>query len=201
MSVEILMHICNKLIPIVRDSGKGFANYIADVLNRGKVQRTVLYCIMSSLLSIHRQQNYFMEQKSFTEEILDFNDPDESGEGVAGMTEHASAFQIQLLKVLQALVMLEQQIECQKTDNVDGVNSKGNSVENTELESKYSPESSISNQPMFIKCVLTALSLKVSQNLSFFNDFMYSRSSAARVCVRVRARARWYALLISYVYV
>lgn len=157
------MHICNELIPIVRDSGKGFANYIADMLSRCKVQKTILYCIMSSLLSIHRQQNNSSESKSFTEEILDFNDPvADGGNSETVMTEHSSAFQIQLLKVLQALIMLEQQIDCQKVDNGDGNQLKGNSVDSAELESKYSPESSIPNQPMFMKGVVTALSLKVS---------------------------------------
>ncbi|KAK6632298.1 hypothetical protein RUM44_007339 [Polyplax serrata] len=168
-SVETLTHICSELIPIVRDSGKGFANYIADMLNRCKVQKTVLYCLMASLLSIHRQQSCSTEPKSFTEEILDFNDPESDG-GVngTGMTEHSSSLQIQLLKVLQALVMLEQQIECQKVDS-EGTQVKSNALESGEMESKYTPDSSIPNQPMFMKSIVTALSLKGKMRCLHYN--------------------------------
>lgn len=167
----MLMHICTELIPIVQDSGKGFANYIADLLSRCKVQKTVLYCIMSSLLSVHRHQSYSPEPKSFTEEVLDFNDPDiDTESSTMAMSEHSSAFQIQLLKVLQALIMLEQQIDFQKVDSGEGGHTIGTSVDSSDPDSKYIPDSLIPCQPMFVKGILTALALKVC-------DFVFNFTS------------------------
>jgi hypothetical protein len=51
-SAELLMLICSELIYIVRDSGKGFACYIADLLSRCKVQKVVLHCVLSSVHSM-----------------------------------------------------------------------------------------------------------------------------------------------------
>lgn len=51
-SAELLMLICAELIYIVRDSGKGFACYIADLLSRCKVQKVVLHCVLSSVYSM-----------------------------------------------------------------------------------------------------------------------------------------------------
>lgn len=51
-SAEILMLICSELIYIVRDSGKGFACYIADLLSRCKVQKVVLHCVLSSVYNM-----------------------------------------------------------------------------------------------------------------------------------------------------
>jgi hypothetical protein len=48
-SAELLMLICSELIYIVRDSGKGFACYIADLMSRCKVQKVVLHCVLSSV--------------------------------------------------------------------------------------------------------------------------------------------------------
>ena len=51
-SAELLMLICSELIFIVRDSGKGFACYIADLLLRCKVQKVVLHCVLSSVYNM-----------------------------------------------------------------------------------------------------------------------------------------------------
>jgi hypothetical protein len=51
-SAELLMLICSELIYIVRDSGKGFACYIADLLSRCKVQKVVLHCVLSSVYNM-----------------------------------------------------------------------------------------------------------------------------------------------------
>jgi hypothetical protein len=56
-SAELLMLICSELIYIVRDSGKGFACYIADLLSRCKVQKVVLHCVLSSVYSMRTIAN------------------------------------------------------------------------------------------------------------------------------------------------
>jgi hypothetical protein len=51
-SAELLMLICSELVYIVRDSGKGFACYIVDLMSRCKVQKVVLHCVLSSVYSM-----------------------------------------------------------------------------------------------------------------------------------------------------
>lgn len=168
-SIEVLTHLFTELIPIVRDSGKGFANYIADMLIRCKVQKVILHCIMSSLHSIQQQQSSSGGVKKFTEEIIDFNDPRDtgnSGEKTSRLTEHSEVFQIQLLKLFLALLMLEQQVECQKGDTSEITPAAKDGITNNQ-ESIYSPGCLIPQQPMFLKAVMSALKLKVCFHLRF----------------------------------
>lgn len=175
-SIEILTYLFNELIPIVRDSGKGFANYIADLLSRCKVQKVVLHCTMSSIHNIQQQQQQMVtgEPKTFTEEIIDFNDPylNKNNQKSNRLTEHSEAVQIQLLKLLQALIMLEQQVDSQKGDSSEVAQSnKDNGAGSTSQESKYSPGCLIPQQPMFLKAVMTALKMKVSRNNELVSRF------------------------------
>lgn len=79
-SIETLTDILTELIPLVRESGKGLASYIATILAKCKVQRIVLHCVMSSLSAIQQQQQQQqfttvrIGGRTFTEEIIDFND-------------------------------------------------------------------------------------------------------------------------------
>lgn len=63
------MLICSELIMIVRDSGKGFACYIGDLLSRCKVQKVVLHCVLSSVHNMQMLATYqeysYMVRKQF----------------------------------------------------------------------------------------------------------------------------------------
>ncbi|KAL0273816.1 UNVERIFIED_CONTAM: hypothetical protein PYX00_006399 [Menopon gallinae] len=170
-SIEILMHIFTELIPIVRDSGRGFANYIDDLLLRYKVQKIILHCLMSSIHYIQQQLNGGSnETKTFTEEIIDFNDPHVTKSNQKGvrLTEYSEALQIQLLKVLLALIILERHIDVQKVDSSDLQCAKENSQLNNQ-EARYVSDTLIPLQPIFLEAVSSALKLKGPMRLLHYN--------------------------------
>ncbi|KDR16353.1 protein dopey-1 homolog isoform X2 [Zootermopsis nevadensis] len=178
-SAEILMLICSELIYIVRDSGKGFACYIADLLSRCKVQKVVLHCVLSSVYNMKSIANSqevqslksfsaedLPQQRTFTEEIVYFNDPVVEGNENAGRckyrgSDHSEGFQIQLLRLLLALIMLEHQVNSQKGDGETPTASK--EVDLTSLSKfpanqfKYIAGHVIPQQPMFLAAILSAL--------------------------------------------
>ncbi|XP_023718221.1 protein dopey-1 homolog isoform X2 [Cryptotermes secundus] len=179
-SAELLMLICSELIYLVRDSGKGFACYIADLLSRCKVQKVVLHCVLSSVYSmktiassqdVHAAKSSLSEeqpqQRTFTEEIVLFNDPVVEGNENTGRckyrgSDHSEGFQIQLLRLLLALIMLEHQVNCQKGDGETAAVSKEvmqvsslSRVPANQL--KYIGGHVIAQQPMFLAAILSAL--------------------------------------------
>ena len=82
---------------VVKDNGKHFATYINDLFLRCKVQKVVLHSLIAS---VHDMQNApKVTSSSFTEDILSFNEVSNN---------FSEAFQVQILKLLLALVMLEQ---------------------------------------------------------------------------------------------
>ena len=101
--MELLTLIFSELIPIVRDSGKGFSCYIIDLLQKCKVQKVALHCLVSSVLSMKSAQKEYDEVFTFTEEIMLFNDPVlevDSNKCKYRASDHTEAFQIQLLRYL-----------------------------------------------------------------------------------------------------
>ncbi|XP_067010621.2 protein dopey-1 homolog [Anabrus simplex] len=168
-SSELLMLICSELIFIVRDSGKGFACYIADLLSRCKVQKVVLHCILSSVYNMSTttsDQKLVLSghQRTFTEEIVRFNDPvAEHGEVPERCrhrgSEHSEGFQVQLLRLLLALIMLEHQVNLQKGDD------SKDSLKIPANQQKYVAGVAIPHQPMFLAAILTALKLDHMRHL------------------------------------
>ncbi|XP_024938328.1 protein dopey-1 homolog isoform X2 [Cephus cinctus] len=173
-SVELLTLIFSELIAIVRDSGKGFSCYIVDLLTKCKVQKVALHCLVSSVLNMKNAQKENEDVFTFTEEIVLFNDPaseTDVNKCKYRASDHTEAFQIQLLRLLLALIMLEHQCGAQKGDEVGpptpsspttptkgAPNLIGNSL-------KYIPGASIPQQPMFLASILSALQLDHMRHL------------------------------------
>lgn len=100
-STELLTLIFSELIPIVRDSGKGFSCYIMDLLTKCKVQKVALHCLVSSVLTMKTAQRDSDEVFTFTEEIVQFNDPlteNDANKCKYRASDHTEAFQMQLLR-------------------------------------------------------------------------------------------------------
>lgn len=205
-SVELLTLICTELIEIVKGMGKGLACYIADLMAKCKMQKIVLHCINSSVLffnsisaasiSASNSNLNSMNTSSFTsfnsmnfnstsisEQILSFNYPQDEN-------LHAESFQIQLLRLLMAVIKLEYEVHLLKNDETTSVNTtvtvqstssltsktdsgvnsgnSGNSNSPTRLTStsvvnvKYLPNCLISQQPLFLASVLSALQVIIS---------------------------------------
>ncbi|CAL7952170.1 unnamed protein product [Xylocopa violacea] len=173
-SAELLTLVFSELIPIVRDSGKGFSCYIVDLLAKCKVQKVALHCLVSSVMNMKNANKENEEVFTFTEEIILFNDPvteNDVNKCKFRASDHTEAFQIQLLRLLLALIMLEHQCSNQKgeeicppttatpgtpTKNVPNI--MGNSL-------KYLPGALIPQQPMFLASILSALQLDHMRHL------------------------------------
>ncbi|CAD7078230.1 unnamed protein product, partial [Hermetia illucens] len=158
-SIELLTLICIELIEIVRGMGKGLACYIADLMAKCKMQKIILHCVNSSVLAFSPTKS-----QTLTEQILAFNSPGDEN-------LHAETLQVELLRLLMAVIKLEYEVKLLKSDestagksgadgNVPAANTNSNSP--TRLTSgvinvKYLPNSLISQQPMFLAAVLSAL--------------------------------------------
>ncbi|KAL1518230.1 hypothetical protein ABEB36_001886 [Hypothenemus hampei] len=94
---DILEVIIRHLVPMVED--KGFRSYIADVLVKCKIQKTLLHCLLTSVRS-------FDEEMTFAEDILLFNNF-QACNAENKMAVHVEAFQIQLLRLVTSLIILE----------------------------------------------------------------------------------------------
>lgn len=165
-SIEMLTLIFSELISIVKEMGKGLASYIADLMVKCKVQKVTLHCVLTSV-------HYFTMKITTTlsEKILKFNDPGEE-------KMHLEAIQIQLLKLLDAVIKLEHETIVQKGDEAreSGISritsslssimsqspTRPNPITNSSGSTKYIANLTISQQPMFLTSVLNALQ---SENL------------------------------------
>lgn len=171
-SAELLMLMCSELIVIVRDSGRGFACYLADLLVRCKVQKVVLHCVVASVYDM-TCIGVKPPQRTFTEEIVSFNDPiTQSSENVSKCcfrsSEHSEGFQIQLLRLLLALIMLEHQVNLQKGDDATSPTTKEPKETSTPIKSpqqKYVANLAIPEQPMFLSGILSALKMEHMRHL------------------------------------
>jgi hypothetical protein len=149
-AIELLTLICNELIGIVRDMGKGLANYIADLLAKCKLQKIVLHCVMTSVYSFTTRT-----ATTYTEKLLQFNDP---GDGRL----HAETVQLQLLRLLFAVIKLEFEVLALKSeDGASGPSTSAASQSPTRVAPatsvRYLPNSAISQQPLFLNACLSAL--------------------------------------------
>ncbi|XP_034245297.1 protein dopey-1 homolog isoform X2 [Thrips palmi] len=180
-SLELLTLIFSELTSIVRDSGKGLANYVGDLLSRCKVQKVVLHCLVAS---VHDSANtsHPRHNLTFTEEIIHFNDPGRTESDVPIMSPLAEAYQIQLLKLLLSLTILEHQIQHQKIEVSSQQNTQANAPSASAPASLNSPSQSngditvsaaqknselkymvgrpIPQQPMFVAAILSALRMQ-----------------------------------------
>nr|XP_050849506.1 protein dopey-1 homolog isoform X2 [Vespula vulgaris] len=173
-SAELLTLIFSELIHIVRDSGKGFSCYIVDLLAKCKVQKVALHCLVSSVMSMKNANKENEEIFTFTEEIISFNDPiieNEINKCKYRASDHTEAFQIQLLRLLLSLIMLEHQCSIQKGEEIGVMTSSipstpTRSVSNLTANSlKYVPGIPIPQQSMFLNSILSALQLEHMRHL------------------------------------
>ncbi|XP_037956792.1 protein dopey-1 homolog [Teleopsis dalmanni] len=158
-SVELLTLICIELMEIVKSMGKGLACYIADLMARCKLQKVILHCLNSSVNSFGQH----CKTETFAEQTINYNNPEDE-------YLNAESFQVQLLRLMMAVIKLEFEVAVLKNESLqNGTSSKEESgnISPTQLSSiisdtsatacKYLPNSLINQQPMFLAAVLNAL--------------------------------------------
>ena len=155
LAVTTLHKILTELVVIVKDNGKPFALYILDLLVRCKLQKVVLHCLLTSVYQL-ANMNTRDTKESFTQQILSFNDENESDKGER--SRDLEAFQVELLKLVTAIVMLEEVINNKKVE--DG-GSKAQAAHHNSSVLKYQSDLQFCCQPMFLASVLAALKSQV----------------------------------------
>ncbi|XP_044736097.1 protein dopey-1 homolog isoform X1 [Chrysoperla carnea] len=102
--LDLLNIIVKELVGIVKESGKGFASYITDLLLKCKLQKVLLHSLVASVKSCDT------DKKSFTDEILIFNNiVFKKSDKI--VSENVESFQVQLLRLVQSLIALEYYVE------------------------------------------------------------------------------------------
>jgi len=142
-AVSLLNKIASELILVVKDNGKPFALFICDLFNKTKLQKVILHSLLAGVHSVP------VSQISFTIDILRYNDE----EIEPAMSVNTEAFQVEILKLVLSLVMLEEIIFQKKYEDVE--RPRLPYVESTVM--KYNPDHPFSEQPMFLAAVLSAL--------------------------------------------
>jgi len=185
MSIDIMVLLVSELILVVRDNNQAYATYISDLFSRCKVQKVVLHCLLAGVNDMKRGSNLFKQNiqrnnaakenlcnAGFTEDILKFNEISslpESGSYTGTcekISNYSEAFQVQILRLLLSLVMLEQIISQQKgaSENINlspSVNTKKSTMTfkngNAQRVLRYLHDLAIPDQPMFLAAIISAL--------------------------------------------
>ncbi|XP_030749093.1 protein dopey-1 homolog isoform X2 [Sitophilus oryzae] len=156
-SFDILNVIIENLISMVEEnSNKGFASYIADLLVKCKIQKILLPCLLMSVRD-------FDEDMTFAEDILLFNNFQLcNSENRTG--EHVESFQIQLLRLIHSLIILEHAVfPSSKSANQPTPEPLASSMSGEHLN--YSPTVLIPKQQIFLSAILSALRNQNIRNL------------------------------------
>ncbi|XP_043188734.1 protein dopey-1-like [Amphibalanus amphitrite] len=165
VSAEILTSMFSELVTVVRSSGRGFATYLADVLQRCRVQKTLLNCLLSTVHSLRAGPR---TDTTLTEDIIEFNEvcppgPAGGGGGVAGsahtpLLSFTETLQIQLIRLVLSLLILEDQTDQLKSD-MDGAPSAGGRVGTPSASeaAKFYPGHPVPAQPMLLNAITGAL--------------------------------------------
>lgn len=142
--LEILEIIISNLITIVNENTKGFAGYIADTLLKCMVQKILLHCLFTTVKN-------FYEDLSFAEELLLFNGF-KLYDHNKRVSDHVEAFQIQLLRLIYYLIVLEHNVNNEQNVATEVKNSTTNGEHLT-----YTPAIVIPEQPLFLSAINSAL--------------------------------------------
>ena len=178
MAIDILYLLVAELISVVQDNGRAYATYIADLFSRCKVQKVVLHSLLAGINDMRDspKKKDEAEKMAFTDSVLSFNEIYSNQHGVSAserISNYSEAFQVQVLRLLLSLVILEQAINQQRGGEMisklepaaaaskpaapapaaPSFNSGGNS--NNLL--RYHNDHVIPDQPMFLAAVVSAL--------------------------------------------
>ncbi|XP_074662898.1 protein DOP1A-like [Tubulanus polymorphus] len=165
LSTEILTMLLSELISLCKDSGKGFATFLSDMLARCKVQKAMLHCLLASVYNARlKGSNNSMNNIGLTEAIITFNE-----EGMDCNTNQT--LQIRLIKLILVIIILEDCIRVQKGEgdtlpvtNPDWERPKVN----FQLEAstfRYMQSLPVAYQGMFISAALSALKQQHMSNM------------------------------------
>ena len=166
MAIDILTLLVSELVLVVQDNGKAFATYIADLFSRCKVQKVILHSLLAGINDMRDNPKKPEEEEllKFTEEILIFNEIGKEAQSEGKISNYSEAFQVQVLRLLLSLVMLEQaigQLRGPENIKINTSSTNSDSGRNTPSSSnvilRYHNDHVIPDQPMFLAAIVSAL--------------------------------------------
>uniref|UniRef100_A0ABM0MUJ4 Protein dopey-1-like n=1 Tax=Saccoglossus kowalevskii TaxID=10224 RepID=A0ABM0MUJ4_SACKO len=146
LSIEIMTKILGELVYVVKESGRGTATFIKDLLSRCKVQKAILHCLLATVLNARKQA---LRQYS-----AGFNMSDKSSQAV----------QIHLLQLVHTIMILEEQLFSPRETKDSSTDD--DSLEWEHVKPNFQPQMSslrfvqserIACQGMFLCAILSAL--------------------------------------------
>ena len=154
LACEVLSLLLSELVDVTRDSGRGFATYISDVISRCKLQKTILHCLLASVYDAREKAKTKTQNGPFTEAIVSFNQQQ------ATMLVNNN-MQIRLLGLVRMIIVLEEQIRKSRNDPEMGLppewDARGLHFQPVLGAVKYLPSRPLVHQPMFLSAVMAAL--------------------------------------------
>ncbi|XP_031358362.1 protein dopey-1 homolog isoform X3 [Photinus pyralis] len=157
VSLEVLDIIIRSIINNVNENSKGFSSYIADMLMKCKLQEDLLHCLLTSVRN-------FDEDMSFAEEILQFNSF-QLYDSHHRVSENVEVFQIQLLRLIQSLIILEHRVFPKQDTNNSTLQQTVPTSVGKQLT--YTPTILIPEQQMFLSAIMSALR---HQNMKYLHE-------------------------------
>lgn len=161
LAIDVLTLLLAEVASVVRDSGRGFASYVVSLLDKCKVQKTILHCALAGVQMAATPTS--KDPPTFTEGIVQFNDAGDYGE----------TFHVGIVRLLLVLVVLEDQLSSQGAA-VDQEAARMGAESPTfpnppkapgQNSARYQPGVPICSQPMFLSSVLSALKQQRRGNL------------------------------------
>lgn len=168
VAIEVLVLVFTNLSSLVVDSPRGLAPFVLDLLNKCKVQKCVLHCLLATVHAMRlpgnalssRKGHHATETKTFTQELLDYNNRTSDGHCLAGQETYLS----NAMDLTLALIKLEDALAATKMDALPregtGTTSKSSTSSN-----HYQVGLNIPAQPMFLRVISSALGQKHTRHL------------------------------------
>nr|XP_054753790.1 protein dopey-1-like [Lytechinus pictus] len=107
--MEVLQHVLFELVDVVKNGGRGLATFISDLLVRCKVQKAVVYCLLASVYGARKSKSTLPDKDKT---IIQDSCPEL-------LTEGAQTFQIQLLKLVLTIIILEDHLFVLRDSSVE----------------------------------------------------------------------------------
>ena len=159
-SVDLLTSIVWQLVDVVKENGASFGTYISDMFSRCKVQKALLHCLVSTL--------YYRTGSSAASAQSDTESAEFAANPASGPSEDRT-FQVKLLRLLQAIFILEDCIfvaESYASESAGALNAstKAEAPAETSSESKSNQSGQrfvagklLASQSMLVSAVLHGL--------------------------------------------
>lgn len=162
-ATDILRLLCSEMITFVKANGRSLSYYLADMFTRLKLYKIVLHCVLTSLTPVRTESGQLSHQ------VLKFNDGFDIN--YQRLPMHSETLQIQLMRFLLSLLILEREISFHRTESSTTDKSSDSLSDLRYINGRLIPE-----QPMFLAIVSRALEMQPysRHTHSFWTSFVAS---------------------------